>query len=100
MARRLLDKLQQNFGYHFPFTSTTKFLRRLITFKDFLNGICTNIINMQNQRLQYYTGNYDAYVRARAEKEENQMKQYNWEQDQIHHMKEYIARFGHGSAVM
>lgn len=31
---------------------------------------------------------------------ENQMKQYNWEQDQINHMKNYIARFGHGSAKL
>jgi len=68
--------------------------------QDFLNGICTNIINMKDKQLQYYTGNYDAYVRARAEKEENQMKQYAWEQDQIKHMKEYIARFGHGSAKL
>jgi len=28
------------------------------------------------------------------------MKRYNWEQDQIKHMKEYIARFGHGSAKL
>jgi len=28
------------------------------------------------------------------------MKQYNWEQDQIAHMKNYIARFGHGSAKL
>ena len=28
------------------------------------------------------------------------MKKYNWEQDQIKHMKEYIARFGHGSAKL
>jgi len=28
------------------------------------------------------------------------MKQYNWEQDQIQHMKTYIARFGHGSAKL
>ena len=26
------------------------------------------------------------------------MKQYNWEQDQIKSMKEYIARFGHGTS--
>ena len=28
------------------------------------------------------------------------MKRYDWEQDQIKHMKEYIARFGHGSAKL
>ena len=32
-------------------------------------------------------GNYDVYVRVRAELEENQMKKYQWEQDQMKHMK-------------
>ncbi|XP_050309558.1 ATP-binding cassette sub-family F member 2 [Anthonomus grandis grandis] len=68
--------------------------------QDFLNGVCTNIIHMDKKRLKYYTGNYDAFVRTRMELLENQMKQYNWEQDQISHMKNYIARFGHGSAKL
>ncbi|KAL9322740.1 hypothetical protein ACSQ67_010793 [Phaseolus vulgaris] len=68
--------------------------------QDFLNGICTNIIHMQNKKLKLYTGNYDQYVQTRAELEENQMKQYKWEQEQIASMKEYIARFGHGSAKL
>jgi len=68
--------------------------------QDFLNNVCTNIIHLQNKKVLYYGGNYDTYVKARAEKEENQMKQYNWEQEQIRHMKEYIARFGHGSAKL
>ena len=37
---------------------------------------------------------------VRMELLENQVKQYNWEQDQIAHMKNYIARFGHGSAKL
>ncbi|RDX63035.1 ABC transporter F family member 1, partial [Mucuna pruriens] len=68
--------------------------------QDFLNGVCTNIIHMQNKTLKLYTGNYDQYVQTRAELEENQMKQYKWEQEQISSMKEYIARFGHGSAKL
>ncbi|CAK9158542.1 unnamed protein product [Ilex paraguariensis] len=68
--------------------------------QDFLNGVCTNIIHMQNRKLKLYTGNYDQYVQTRAELEENQMKQYKWEQEQIASMKEYIARFGHGSAKL
>lgn len=47
-----------------------------------------------------FSGNYDAFVKTRMELLENQMKQYNWEQDQINHMKNYIARFGHGSAKL
>lgn len=68
--------------------------------QDFLNGVCTNIIHMQNKKLKIYTGNYDQYVQTRSELEENQMKQYKWEQEQIANMKEYIARFGHGSAKL
>ncbi|KAL8092428.1 ABC transporter F family member 1 [Apium graveolens] len=68
--------------------------------QDFLNGVCTNIIHMQSKQLKMYTGNFDQYVQTRSEHEENQMKQYKWEQDQIANMKEYIARFGHGSAKL
>lgn len=68
--------------------------------QDFLNGVCTNIIHITNKRLKYYTGNYEAFMKTRMELLENQMKQYNWEQDQIAHMKNYIARFGHGSAKL
>ncbi|KAG6598007.1 atp-binding cassette sub-family f member 2 [Phytophthora cinnamomi] len=68
--------------------------------QEFMNEVCTNIIDLNNKKLEYYAGNYDTYVRTKAEKEENQMKRYNWEQDQIKHMKEYIARFGHGSAKL
>ncbi|KAF8666355.1 hypothetical protein HU200_053457 [Digitaria exilis] len=68
--------------------------------QDFLNGVCTNIIHMQSKKLKLYTGNYDQYVQTRSELEENQMKQYKWEQEQIASMKEYIARFGHGSAKL
>jgi len=68
--------------------------------QDFMNGVCTNIIHLHNKKLKYYGGNYDTYVQTRGEQEENQMKQYNREQDEIKHMKEYIARFGHGSAKL
>ena len=68
--------------------------------QEFLNSVCTNIIHMTKKRLEYYNGDYDTYVQTRKEKEEQQMKKYNWEQEQIKHMKEYIARFGHGSAKL
>lgn len=34
-----------------------------------------------------FKGNYDQYIKTREELEENQMKRFNWEQDQIAHMK-------------
>lgn len=68
--------------------------------QDFLNGVCTNIIHLFKKQLTTYTGNYDTYVQTRIELETNQAKRYQWEQDQIAHMKNYIARFGHGSAKL
>eukprot|EP00760_Papus_ankaliazontas_P004544 PhM_4_TR11950/c0_g1_i1/m.87325/K06185/ABCF2; ATP-binding cassette, subfamily F, member 2 len=65
--------------------------------QDFMNTVCTKIINMNRGKLVYYDGNYDQYVITRAEKESHQMKRFAWQQSQIKSMKEYIARFGHGS---
>jgi ATP-binding cassette subfamily F protein 2 len=68
--------------------------------QDFMNSVCTNVIHLDKRKLKYYGGNYDQFVQTRVELLENQTKQYNWEQDQIAHMKNYIARFGHGSAKL
>jgi len=68
--------------------------------QDFMNGVCTNIIHLFQKKLIYYSGNYDTFVRTRLELLENQAKRFNWEQAQIKHMKEYVARFGHGSAKL
>lgn len=68
--------------------------------QDFLNGVCTNIIHLDKGKLNYFGGNYDAFVKTRLELMENQMKKYQWEQNQLAHMKEYVARFGHGSAKL
>jgi len=65
-----------------------------------LDNVCTNIITFQEKQLVYYRGNYTSYVQAREEKETVQQKKYEWEQEQISHMKEYIARFGHGSSKL
>ncbi|EPY37291.1 ATP-binding protein cassette, sub-family F, member 2 [Strigomonas culicis] len=68
--------------------------------QDFMNNVCTKICHMHIKQLQFYDGNYDQFCVTRSEKESNQMKKYQWEQDQIKNMKEYIARFGHGSAKL
>jgi len=68
--------------------------------QDFLNGVCTSIMHMDLRKLKVYSGNYDQFMKTRGEQVEAQMKLYNWEQEQIAHMKEYIARFGHGSAKL
>ncbi|CAF3364876.1 unnamed protein product [Rotaria socialis] len=65
--------------------------------QDFLNGVCTNIVHLTKNKLFIYGGNYDAYVQTRQELETNQMKKYQWEQEQVAKTKGFIARFGSGS---
>lgn len=62
--------------------------------QDFLNGVCTNMLDMRLQKLTLYGGNYDSYVKTRAELETNQMKQYNKQQEEIAHIKKFIASAG------
>merc|ERR1711916_256255 len=62
---------------------------------DFLNGVCTNIIHLNpKKQFNYYGGNYDAFVKTKKENEVNQMKKYYKQQDEIKHIKEFIASCG------
>lgn len=78
----------------------TKILFLVSHSQDFLNNVCTHIVYLSRKKLVYYSGNYDSFVKTREEKEEEQEKRYKAEQDQIKHMKQYIARFGQGNAKM
>ncbi|KAK5167384.1 ABC transporter ATP-binding protein arb1 [Saxophila tyrrhenica] len=61
---------------------------------DFLNGVCTTMIDMRQKQLMYYGGNYDSYIKTRTENEVNQMKAYEKQQEEIKHIKEFIAKAG------
>ena len=61
---------------------------------DFLNGVCTNMIDMRMRQLIYYGGNYDTYIKTRTEQETNQMKAYAKQQEEIQHIKKFIASAG------
>lgn len=62
--------------------------------QDFINGVCTNMIDMRMQKLIYYGGNYDTYIKTRTEQETNQMKAYHKQQEEIAHIKKFIASAG------
>jgi len=72
---------------------------------DFLNGVCTNMIDMRMKKLIYYGGNYDSYIKTRSEQETNQMKAYAKQQDEITHIKKIhrfrwnIRKFGSTSQI-
>ncbi|KAH8664589.1 putative ABC transporter protein [Xylariales sp. PMI_506] len=62
--------------------------------QDFLNGVCTTMIDMRKQQLLYYGGNYDSYVKTRTEQETNQQKAYEKQQAEIEHINKFIASAG------
>ncbi|KAI0320267.1 P-loop containing nucleoside triphosphate hydrolase protein [Amylostereum chailletii] len=63
--------------------------------QDFMDSVCTNIMDLTpKKKLVYYTGNYTTYVRTKAENEVNQMKAYQKQQDEIAHIKKFIASAG------
>jgi ATP-binding cassette subfamily F protein 2 len=63
--------------------------------QDFLNTVCTNIIDLDHKRLlKYYAGNYDAYIKTKRENEVNQLKAYKKQQDEIQDIKKFIASCG------
>ncbi|RCH89351.1 hypothetical protein CU097_006048 [Rhizopus azygosporus] len=63
--------------------------------QDFLNGVCTNIMHLTSKRkLIYYGGNYDMFVKTKEENEVNQAKAYAKQQEEIAHIKKFIASAG------
>lgn len=63
--------------------------------EDFMNNVCTDIMQItQDQQLVYWGGNYDSYVKTRAELEVNQVKAYEKERSDIAHLQEFIRSCG------
>ena len=70
--------------------------------QDFMNNVCTHIVrlDLEYKKLRYYSGNYDSYVKTRRDQDMVQMRQYEAEQRDIAEIKDFIARFGHGTVKM
>ncbi|EPT00845.1 hypothetical protein FOMPIDRAFT_1049354 [Fomitopsis schrenkii] len=63
--------------------------------QDFMDTVCTNIMDLTvKKKLVYYGGNYSTYVRTKSENEVNQMKAYSKQQEEIAHIKKFIASAG------
>mmetsp|Transcript_22140 Transcript_22140/g.55558 ORF Transcript_22140/g.55558 Transcript_22140/m.55558 type:complete len:601 (+) Transcript_22140:89-1891(+) len=62
--------------------------------QDFLNNVCTHTIHLTRAKLVYYGGNYDTFIKTKAENEVNQLKAYNKQQEDIAHIKKFIASAG------
>lgn len=62
--------------------------------QDFLDGVCTKIMVMQRRKLRVWSGNYSMYVQTREEQDRNQMTLYKKQQEEIAHIKQFIASCG------
>ena len=62
---------------------------------DFMDTVCTNIMELtMEKKFLTYGGNYSIYVRTKQENEVNQMKAYQKQQEEIAHIKKFIASAG------
>eukprot|EP00300_Choanocystis_sp_HF-7_P036932 c52891_g1_i1.p1 GENE.c52891_g1_i1~~c52891_g1_i1.p1 ORF type:complete len:619 (-),score=160.90 c52891_g1_i1:107-1909(-) len=62
--------------------------------QDFLNGVCTHTMQLSEQQLRYWGGNYDTYCATKAEQEKNTWTLYKKQQDFIKDTKQFIASCG------
>lgn len=61
--------------------------------REFLNSVCTDIIDLKNQKLTYYRGNYDDYEKQKDATILRQQKEFEAQQRQISHVQSFIERF-------
>mmetsp|Transcript_7939 Transcript_7939/g.25262 ORF Transcript_7939/g.25262 Transcript_7939/m.25262 type:complete len:602 (+) Transcript_7939:69-1874(+) len=63
--------------------------------EDFMNGVCTNIMQLtQKGTLVNWGGNYAQYMKTRTEFEKNQLTKWKKEQDDIKHLQDFIRSCG------
>ncbi|KXN83453.1 hypothetical protein AN958_01432 [Leucoagaricus sp. SymC.cos] len=63
--------------------------------QDFMDSVCTHTMDLtMKKKLVYYSGNYTTYVKTKQENEVNQMKAYHKQQEEIAHIKKFIASAG------
>ncbi len=61
--------------------------------KDFLDRTIDHIAHIEQQSMDYYTGNYSDFERLRAEKLALQASSYDKQQKEIAHMEDFVRRF-------
>ena len=68
--------------------------------RGFLNKVTAYTIFLNGKRLRYYGGNYDTYLRVRAEHRAAHAAHQKQNERRQAHLKQFIARFGHGAKNM
>jgi ATP-binding cassette subfamily F protein 3 len=61
--------------------------------REFLNACVNRIAHVHDQTLDCYTGDYDDFERARAERIAQQNQAFNKQQEKIAHLEDFVRRF-------
>lgn len=61
--------------------------------REFLNAICDGIAEIAHGKLHRYTGNYEHYLKEKAEREAQHLAAYKNQQREIAHLEDFVRRF-------
>lgn len=61
--------------------------------RDFLDAVATHVAQIERHQIQYYTGNYSACERQRAERLAQQQSEYEKQQARMAEMQRFVDRF-------
>ena len=61
--------------------------------RDFLDGVCTRIVQLEHQQATVYSGNYSQFEKLRGEQLSQQQALYAKQQREINHIRSYVDRF-------
>ena len=59
----------------------------------FLNAICNHILEIRHKQLHRYTGDFDAYLQQKTEREAQHAAAYKNQQREIAHLEDFVRRF-------
>ncbi len=62
--------------------------------REFLNTLCTGILELKGGTLNRYTGNYDDYLAKKDARKEQQAALFKNQQREIAHLQKFVDRFG------
>lgn len=77
-------------------TQLTRYSGAILTIshdREFLNAICDGIVEIAHGRLNRYHGNYEEYLRQKADREAQHLAAYNNQQREIAHLEDFVRRF-------
>ena len=61
--------------------------------RDFLDGVCTRIANIEKRQIRIYSGNYSQFEKQRAEQLAQQQAMHKRQQKEVKHIQSYVDRF-------